>query len=389
MTARLLAWPKPRLRHRTTRASGNSSRISSAVPSVDSLSATTTSRSRSPARAKTVLRHGPSQCPSFVETTTTARSRMRQGNASRQAQFAKQERVVPARCSGVMCRGRVVHRGAVAHLHHVCRHAHGDCAGGQVTHDHASGCQHASVSDRHTGKDDRSRTEPDGRADHDVLLDPRLAHEGRSRLVAVVRRGDVHARAEERVLAHDDPALAVTRPQRAVLSDVRASTDLDALAVAERDGRSQRDSVSDPCLPPRRHVRVVPVMDEAEDMKVRPRIEHRSNESQGSLQHGCGFVVAVVVPFLNEREHLPTFLASIDRQTRRPDELVLVDDGSTDGSFEIAKAFSVEHPYATAVRRPPRSAETDRLATAAELRAFQWGLEQVKVPYDIVAKLDA
>lgn len=97
----------------------------------------------------------------------------------------------------------------------------------------------------------------------------------------------------------------------------------------------------------------------------------------------------MVVPFLNEREHLPAFLASIDAQTRRPDRLVLVDDGSTDGSAELAQEFARGHPYARALRRPPRPPEADRLATAAELRAFQWGLEQVDVPYNVVAKLDA
>jgi biofilm PGA synthesis N-glycosyltransferase PgaC len=99
-------------------------------------------------------------------------------------------------------------------------------------------------------------------------------------------------------------------------------------------------------------------------------------------------VLAVVVPFLNERQLLPRLFASIDAQTRRPDRLVLVDDGSTDGSYELAQAFAAEHPYAMALRRPPRPPERDRLATAAELVAFQWGLERIDVKYDIVVKLD-
>ncbi len=97
----------------------------------------------------------------------------------------------------------------------------------------------------------------------------------------------------------------------------------------------------------------------------------------------------MVVPFLNERPRLPTFLASIAAQSRRPDRLVLVDDGSTDGSYELARAFAAEHRFAKLVRCPPRPPQRDRLASAAELRAFQRGLEQVDVPYDIVAKLDA
>jgi glycosyltransferase involved in cell wall biosynthesis len=83
------------------------------------------------------------------------------------------------------------------------------------------------------------------------------------------------------------------------------------------------------------------------------------------------------------------FLESIDAQARRPDELILVDDGSTDGSYELAHEFAKTRAYAVALRRPPRPPEVDRLASAAELRAFQWGLERVTRPYDIVAKLDA
>lgn len=100
-------------------------------------------------------------------------------------------------------------------------------------------------------------------------------------------------------------------------------------------------------------------------------------------------VLAVVVPFLNEAAYLPLLLESIDAQSRPPDQLILVDDGSTDGSHDIAEAFAAEHPYARAYTRPARPPETDRLARAAELRAFEWGLDRVDVAYDMVAKLDA
>jgi poly-beta-1,6-N-acetyl-D-glucosamine synthase len=99
--------------------------------------------------------------------------------------------------------------------------------------------------------------------------------------------------------------------------------------------------------------------------------------------------LAVVVSFLDEERHLPTLLGSIAAQTRPPDRLLLVDDGSRDGSFAIAERFAAAHPYARAMRRPPRPPETDRLASAAELRSFQWGVEQLDGRYDIVAKLDA
>jgi glycosyltransferase involved in cell wall biosynthesis len=97
----------------------------------------------------------------------------------------------------------------------------------------------------------------------------------------------------------------------------------------------------------------------------------------------------VIVPFLDEARFLPRLLASLERQTRLPDRLVLVDDGSSDGSDELATAFAARRDYAVALRRPPRTVERDRLAGAAELRSFDWALAQLDEPWDVVAKLDA
>jgi poly-beta-1,6-N-acetyl-D-glucosamine synthase len=96
-----------------------------------------------------------------------------------------------------------------------------------------------------------------------------------------------------------------------------------------------------------------------------------------------------IVSFLDEERMLPTFLGSIAAQTRPPDRLLLVDDGSRDGSVEVAEAFAGRHPFATVLRRPVRPSESDRLATAAELRAFAWALGKLEEPWEIVAKLDA
>ena len=75
--------------------------------------------------------------------------------------------------------------------------------------------------------------------------------------------------------------------------------------------------------------------------------------------------------FLNERELLPRMLASIERQRRTPELLLLVDDGSSDGSHEIATNFAAAHPYARVVRGLEREPTSDRLARAHELIAFK------------------
>ncbi len=98
----------------------------------------------------------------------------------------------------------------------------------------------------------------------------------------------------------------------------------------------------------------------------------------------------IVAPFRDEATFLPRFLRSLERQTRRPDRLVLVDDGSADDSAALARAFAERHAWATLLARPRRPAGRDRLARAAELAAFQWALARADDgAAELVGKLDA
>jgi biofilm PGA synthesis N-glycosyltransferase PgaC len=104
---------------------------------------------------------------------------------------------------------------------------------------------------------------------------------------------------------------------------------------------------------------------------------------------GAELRIAVVVPFLDEEEHLPDLLASMASQTRAPDVLLLVDDGSGDRSLELAHTYAARHAHATVLRRPPRPVGRDRLAGGAAVRAFNWGVGQIAGDWDVVAKVDA
>jgi cellulose synthase/poly-beta-1,6-N-acetylglucosamine synthase-like glycosyltransferase len=49
--------------------------------------------------------------------------------------------------------------------------------------------------------------------------------------------------------------------------------------------------------------------------------------------------VDVVIPALNEAENILLCIASVARQTLPPRRIILVDDGSHDGTIERAKGF--------------------------------------------------
>ena len=119
---------------------------------------------------------------------------------------------------------------------------------------------------------------------------------------------------------------------------------------------------------------------------------YRSSRVEGQTK--AALTLAAAVMFLNEERLLPRLLASLAKQTRTPELLLLVDDGSEDGSAHLAREFAESHSYTQLLSRPQQARSADRLAGAAELIGFQWALAQsTRIgddrQYDLVAKLDA
>jgi glycosyltransferase involved in cell wall biosynthesis len=84
---------------------------------------------------------------------------------------------------------------------------------------------------------------------------------------------------------------------------------------------------------------------------------------------------AVVIPLYNKALHIRATLQSVFNQTVQPDEIIIVDDGSTDGSGEIVAAIS--HPLLKLIRQQ----------NSGESAARNTGLREAVADY--VAFLDA
>ncbi len=94
---------------------------------------------------------------------------------------------------------------------------------------------------------------------------------------------------------------------------------------------------------------------------------------------------AVVSPVKDEARHFARTAEALIAQTHRPLQWVVVDDGSTDGTFDIASRYGAEHDWITVMRS---RASGRRERGAPIVRAFNQGLASLNTRPDFVVKLD-
>lgn len=95
--------------------------------------------------------------------------------------------------------------------------------------------------------------------------------------------------------------------------------------------------------------------------------------------------IAIVSPVRNEEEFIEFTLSSIARQTVKPAQWIIVDDGSSDRTFEIASRYAAEHEWITVVRKPDRG---ERAVGPGVVEAFNFGLAHVHSDADFICKMD-
>src|SRR5690606_3905341 len=94
----------------------------------------------------------------------------------------------------------------------------------------------------------------------------------------------------------------------------------------------------------------------------------------------------LVTPARNEAKYLPALIESVCRQEIRPLKWVIVSDGSTDGTDEVALLAAKEHNFVELIKGPV-GAERSFGSKAA---AFNVGYARVaELSFDYIGNLDA
>ncbi len=94
----------------------------------------------------------------------------------------------------------------------------------------------------------------------------------------------------------------------------------------------------------------------------------------------------LVTPARNEAAFLEQTIKSVVAQTQRPLKWVIVSDGSTDGTDDIAARYCREHAWMELIRTPERKERH----FAGKVHAFRAGQERLTgLAYEVIGNLDA
>ena len=104
----------------------------------------------------------------------------------------------------------------------------------------------------------------------------------------------------------------------------------------------------------------------------------------GKQESNLSYVL--ITPARNEEAFIEVTIKSVIAQTVRPVKWVIVSDGSTDGTDDIAKKYASDNPWIELVRM----AERRERHFAGKVQAFNTGYTKLKdQKYDIIGSLDA
>src|SRR3990172_3302146 len=98
-----------------------------------------------------------------------------------------------------------------------------------------------------------------------------------------------------------------------------------------------------------------------------------------------GLSYLLVTPARNEDAFIESTIRSVVSQTVRPLSWVIVSDGSTDRTADIAEKYAQEHDWIQVIRLPERSSRD----FSGKVASFNAGYARVSHrPHDLIGSLD-
>src|ERR1700690_531640 len=93
----------------------------------------------------------------------------------------------------------------------------------------------------------------------------------------------------------------------------------------------------------------------------------------------------LITPARNEAQFIELTIKSVLAQTVRPVKWIIVSDGSTDGTDEIVRGYTKDHPWIELVRMPERRERH----FAGKVHAFNAGCQRIKnLDFEVIVSLD-
>src|SRR5919201_1417439 len=101
----------------------------------------------------------------------------------------------------------------------------------------------------------------------------------------------------------------------------------------------------------------------------------------------------LITPARDEADNLRRLERSLLAQSLPPSLWIVVDDGSTDGTWELSRELEERHSWVRALKSPGvvlrEGALEDGRRTGRDVIAFHTGIRALDREYDYVFKLDA